>query len=140
MNTPFNKASRLYLTCMGLFWIVFGFITTFYPKLMDMFQTEEGINAKTAFSNHVWSHDGLDIISLCIVLFALSRETVSRNLLRAVAIAALMPVIGITYGLISTPYWNNLFIGAALGCFAFVIWGFVLASRSESTEKIVSEV
>ena len=128
MNTS-NKSAKLYLVCMSVFWFIFGLITTFYPKLMDMFQTEEGINAKTAFSNHVWSHDGLDIISFCIVLFALSRETVSKNLLRAVAIAALMPTIGIVYGLITTPYWNNLFIGAGLGCFAFVIWGFVLAGR-----------
>jgi len=124
-----NKATRLYLTCMGLFWLVFGLITTFYPKLMDMFQKEEGINAKTAFSNHVWSHDGLDIISLCIVLFALSLETVSRSIVRAAALAALMPTIGITYSLLTTSYWNNLFIGAALGCFAFVIWGLVLAGK-----------
>ena len=138
MNSSFNKASRLYLICMGLFWIVFGLITTFYPKLMDMFQTEDGINAQTAYSNHVWSHDGLDIISLCIVLFALSRETVSKNVLRAVALAALMPTIGIANALIRTPYWNNLFIGAGLGCFAFVIWGFVLAGRSESASGEVS--
>jgi len=128
MNNSY-KATRLYLTCMGLFWLVFGLITTFYPKLMDMFQTEEGINAMTAFSNHVWSHDGLDIISLCIILFALSRETVSRSIVRAAAFAALMPTIGITYSLLTTSYWNNLFIGAALGCFAFVILGFMLVRK-----------
>jgi hypothetical protein len=136
MNNSSAKATRLYLTSMGLFWLVFGLITTFYPKLMDLFQTEEGINAKTAFSNHVWSHDGLDIISLCILLFALSRENVSRNIVRAVAFAALMPTIGITYSLITTPYWNNLFIGSALGCFAFAVWGFVLAGKMNVVAQV----
>ena len=128
-----NKSSRIYLICMGLFWLVFGLITTFSPSLMDMFQTEEGINAKTAFSNHVWAHDGLDIIAFCIILFALSRETISRNMLRAVALAALMPTIGIFYSLLTTSYWSPLFIGAGLGCFAFVVWGFVLAGRIPAT-------
>lgn len=130
-----TKSSRIYLICMCLYWLVFGLITTFSPSLMDMFQTEEGINAKTAFSNHVWTHDGLDIIAFCIILFALSRETVSRNILRAVALAALMPTIGIFYSLITTPYWNPLFIGSGLGCFAFVVWGFVLAGRISAADN-----
>ena len=140
MTTPFNNATRLYLTCMSLYWLVFGLITTFYPKLMDMFQLQEGINAKTEYSNHVWSHDGLDIIALSILLFVLSRERVSRNVLIAVALGALLPTMGIFNGIISTPYWSNLFIVPGLGCLAFVIWGFLLAGRSESTEKIVSEI
>src|SRR5437868_11547590 len=116
MTKTSTKSTQLYLVCMAIFWFVFGLITTFAPGLMDMFQTQEGINAKTAFSNHVWSHDGLDIIAFCIILFALSRENISRNVLTAIAIAALMPTIGIAYGLISTPYWNSLFIGSGLGC------------------------
>jgi hypothetical protein len=50
-------------------------------------------------------------------------------MIRATALATLMPAIGITYSLIATPYWNSLFIGAGLACFAFVALGFVLASR-----------
>ena len=127
-NNP-TKATRIYLICLTLFWLVFGLITTFYPQLMDLFQTEEGVNAKTAFSNHVWRHDGLDIIAVCILLFSLSQQTVSRNMIRAAALATLMPAIAIAYSLIATPYWNPLFIGAGLACFAFVIWGFILANR-----------
>lgn len=126
MNKP-----KTYLLAMAAYWIVFGLITTFYPALMDLFQTQEGISAKTTFSDHVWMHGGLDIISLCVVLFALSGEVVSKKILQAAAIAALMPTLAITYSLIATPYWNPLFIVAGLGCFAFVVWGFVLASKAE---------
>jgi hypothetical protein len=96
---------------------------------MDLFQTPAGVNAKTAFSNHVWMHGGLDIISLCILLFALSGETVNRKIVRATALAALMPTLAITYSLIATNFWNPLFIVAGLGCFAFVVWGFWLAMK-----------
>jgi len=122
-------SSRFYLRCMMAFLLVFGLITTFYPKLMDLFQSEAGIAAKTAFSDHVWSHDGLDILSFCILLFAISRETVSRRMLQAVALAGLLPTLGIFTSLLHTPYWNPLFIGAGSGCLAFVIWGFVLARK-----------
>src|SRR3954466_2982435 len=114
MTNTSNKAAKIYLTCMGLFWIVFGLVTTFSPGMMDLFQTQDGINAKTEFSDHVWRHDGLDIIALCIILFTLSRETVSRNVLRAAAIAALLPTIGIAYSLMASPYWNPLFIVSGL--------------------------
>ena len=124
--------TRLYFLSMGSFWLVFGLITTFYPKLMDMFQSEVGIASKTAFSDHVWLHDGLDILALCAILFALSRATVTPTILRATAIAALLPTIGIFNSLLSTPYWNPLFIGAGLGCFVFVIWGFMLARRQSA--------
>jgi len=123
------KPVKTYLVSMALFWVVFGLITTFQPGLMDMFQTQEGISAKTAYSDHVWRHDGLDIIALCIVLFALSGEMVSARMLRAVALAALMPTLGIVHSLVTTNWWSPLFIAAGLGCFAFVVWGFVLARK-----------
>jgi hypothetical protein len=132
MNKIASQASRLYFRCMAAYWLVFGLITTFYPALMDLFQTAEGVNAKTPFSNHVWFHGGLDIIALCIVLFALSREPVSRNVIRAVALAALMPTIAIGYSLVGTSYWNALFSVAGVGCLAFVIWGFMLTSKEET--------
>jgi len=123
------KTTKIYFVAMAVYWLVFGLITIFYPALMDMFQTENGISAKTTFSNHVWLHGGFDIVALCVLLFALSREAVSRNVLVATAFAALMPAIAITYSLLATPFWNPLFICAGLGCFAFVVWGFVLAAK-----------
>ena len=130
MKTNSTAATKLYFTCMALYWFIFGLITAFYPKLMDLFQTEIGINAKTAYSDHVWRHDGFDILGLSVLLFALSRETVSRNLLRATAAVALLTTIAIISSLVTTSYWNPLFMGAGLGCFAFVIWGLVLARRA----------
>jgi len=138
MNGASTKAIKLYLTCMGLYWLVFGLITTFYPKLMDTFQTEAGIESRSAFSNNVWMHGGLDIISVCILLFTLSRDAVNRRILIAVALVALMPAVAIIYSFIATPYWNGLFIGAGLGCLAFVIWGFVLAGRMKRAERTAS--
>ena len=129
METNNSNKTRIYLTSMAAYWLVFGLITIFYPKMMDMFQSETGVGAKTSFSDHVWLHGGFDIIALCVLLFALSNEAVSRNILRATAIAALMPTIAITYSLLTTRFWNPLFIGAGLGCFAFVVWGFVLAGK-----------
>ena len=32
---------------MAAYWLVFGLITTFYPALMDLFQTAEGVAAKS---------------------------------------------------------------------------------------------
>ena len=85
---------------MGMYWLGFGLITTFYPPLMDLFQTETGIAAKSDFSNHVWMHGGLDIIAFCVLLFGLSRSAVSASLIKAVAVAALMPTIAIFYSLL----------------------------------------
>ena len=124
------KRTKIYFTSMGAYWLVFGLITILFPKMMDMFQSETGVGAKTTFSDHVWLHGGFDIVALCVLLFALSREAVSRNILRATAIAALMPTIAITYSLFGTSFWNPLFIVAGLGCFAFVVWRFVLASKA----------
>ncbi len=124
-----SSNTRVYFLAMGAYWLVFGLITIFYPALMDLFQTETGVASKTPFSNHVWMHGGFDIVSLCVVVFALARENVSKNILRATAIAALMPTTAITYSLLTTPYWNPMFIVADVGCLAFAIWGFMLSSK-----------
>ena len=71
-------ASRRYLIAMALFWMVFGLGTTFYPRMMQMFMTQEGIAASTASSDSVWLHDGLDILSVTVLLFALSTVPASR--------------------------------------------------------------
>ena len=131
MENNNTKTTRIYFIAMGAYWLVFGLITIFYSKMMDMFQTEIGINAKTAFSDHVWLHGGFDIIALCVLLFTLSREKVTSNILRGTALAALMPTIAIAWSLTTTSFWNPLFIGAGLGCFAFVVWGFVLAGKKK---------
>jgi hypothetical protein len=114
---------------MAAFWLPFGLITAFYPSLMDLFQTPEGIGAKTAFSDHVWRHDGLDILSICVLVFAISRMRPTSTTLRLVGVAALMPTIGIAWSLAATPYWNPLFIVAGLGCLAFSVGAFVIAAK-----------
>ena len=55
-NKP--NAAKIYFIAMAAFWFVFGMITTFYPALMNMFQTETGISAVTIYSDHIWRHDG----------------------------------------------------------------------------------
>jgi hypothetical protein len=129
-NTKPNP-TKVYFIAMAAFWLIFGLITAFYPALMNLFQTETGINAVTTYSDHIWRHDGFDIIAISVLLFALSRETVSRNMLRATAIVALLATIVIISSIPSTPYWNMLFLVPGLGCFVFVIWGFMLAARTK---------
>ena len=120
---------RTYFLAMGAYWLVFGLITTFYVRIMDLFQTAEGVAAKAAFSTHVWFHGGLDILALCVLLFALSTQPTSRTMLRAAAVAALGPTIAIAWSLVATSWWNPLFAVAGLGCFAFAVWGFLLSDR-----------
>jgi len=121
--------TKIYFIAMGAFWFVFGIITTFYPALMNMFQTEAGISAVTTYSDHIWRHDGFDILAISVLLFALSRETVSRNILRAATVVALLVTIAIISSLLTTPYWNMLFLVPGVSCFAFAVWGFMLAAK-----------
>jgi hypothetical protein len=121
--------TKVYFIAMGAFWFVFGIITTFYPVLMNMFQTDTGISAVTTYSDHVWRHDGFDILAISVLLFALSREAVSRNILGATTIVALLVTIAIISSLLTTPYWNMLFLVPGVSCLAFAIWGFMLAAK-----------
>ena len=123
--------TKVYFIAMAAFWLVFGLITTFYPALMNLFQTETGISAITTYSDHIWRHDGFDIIAISVLLFALSRETVSRNILIAAASVALLVTIAIISSLLTTPYWNMLFLVPGLSCFAFAIWGFMLVAKTK---------
>ena len=122
--------AKIYFTAMAIFWAVFGLIATFYPELMNLFQTEAGISAITIYSDHIWLHDGIDILSISILLFALSRQTASRNMLRAAALVALLVASAIIYSLLTTAYWNMLFLVPGLSCLAFAIWGFMLAIKT----------
>jgi hypothetical protein len=124
------RSTKVYFIAMAIFWFIFGVITTFYPALMNMFQTETGISAATTYSDHIWRHDGFDIFAISVLLFTLSRETVSRNMLRATAVVALLVTIAITSSILTTPYWNMLFLVPGLSCFAFVVWGFMLAAKT----------
>ena len=124
--TPRN---RLYFTAMALYWLGFGLGTTFYPKMLQMFMTAEGVAASTPFVAHVWFHGGLDILSVVALLFALSRMPEGKPAYLAGAVVGLLPTIAIVYSVVATPYWSPLFIGPSLGCLAFGIWGLVLAGK-----------
>jgi len=115
---------------MGAFWFIFGIITTFFPSLMNMFQTSEGISSVTTYSDHVWRHDGFDILSISILFFALSREMAGRNMIRASAVVALLVTVAIFSSLFTTQYWNMLFIVPGVTCLAFAIWGVMLSSKA----------
>ena len=124
--------TRIYFMTMAAFWLIFGIITTFFPQLMNLFQTDTGISAVTTYSDHIWRHDGFDIIAISVLLYALSRETVSRNMLTAAAIVALLVTLAIISSLLTTPYWNMLFLVPGVSCFAFAVWGFMLAAKARS--------
>src|SRR5258708_5841509 len=114
---------------MAAYWLVFGLVTIFSPSIMNLFQSAEGIGSHTALSDHVWMHRGFDMLSVSVLVFALWQASISRLMLRAVGVAALMPAIAIGYSLIATPYWNPLFIVAGVGCLAFAVGGFIFANR-----------
>jgi hypothetical protein len=124
------NATKVYFIAMAAFWLVFGIITTFVPSLMNLFQTETGISAVTKYSDHIWRHDGFDILAISVLLFALSRETASRNVLRATAVVALLVTVAIISSIITTPYWNMLFLVPGVSCFAFSVWGLMLAAKA----------
>lgn len=118
---------RRFFIAMAIFWLCFGLGTTFYPRMMQLFMTPEGIAASTAFSNQVWLHGGLDILSVCLLLFALSTVPATKTTLRLAAAVGLLPTGAILYTLAATPYWTPLFLVPALGCFGFAAYGFWLA-------------
>jgi len=124
-----ERWARIYLRAMAAYWLVFGLITLFVPSLMSLFQTPAGVAAGTAFSNHVWMHDGFDILAVSALVFAASQVPINRMMLGAAGVAALLPTLGIANSLISTSYWSPLFLVPFIGCLAFAVWGFALASR-----------
>lgn len=126
MRSPY----RTFLLSMAAFWLVFGLGTALYPKMMQLFMTPEGIAASTTFSDHVWLHDGLDIISVCLLLFGLASVPITRTTLRLAALVALLPPVAMIYGLSATPYWKPLFLVPGVMCLAFAVFGFVLSGRA----------
>lgn len=125
--------ARTYLRAMAAFWAVFGLITTFLPDLMQLFMTQEGTSASTAFSDQVWLHGGLDILSVSVLLVALATLPITKTTLLATGIVGLLPTAAIIYTLVATPYWSPSFLIAGAGTFGFAILGFVLAARHRDT-------
>jgi hypothetical protein len=130
-----SSSPRRFFLAMAAFWMVFGLGTAFYPRMMQMFMTPEGIAASTAFSDTVWLHDGLDILSVCLLLFALSTVPATKNTLRMAAIVGLFPPAAIVYSLAATSFMTPLILIPGLGCFAFAVWGFMLAGRAPASAR-----
>jgi hypothetical protein len=124
-----ESSHRRYFTAMAIFWLAFGLGTTFYPRMMQLFMTPAGISASTAFSDQVWFHEGLDILSVCLLLVALSTVQTTKTTLRLAATVGLMPTAAIVYTLVATPFWTPLFLVPGLGCLGFAVYGFMLARR-----------
>ena len=121
----------VYFRAMAFFYLAFGLITTFYPRLMQLFMTREGKDASTSFSDQVWLHGGLDIISISILLLVLSTLPATKVTLGATAVVALMPTVAIVYTLLATSFWSPLFLMPAAAAFAFAVWGFALARSAQ---------
>jgi hypothetical protein len=122
------KAST-YLRAMAAFWLVFGLGTILYPRMMQLFMTPEGVAASNAFSDQVWLHGGFDILSVCILLFALSTMPITGRAVRLAAIVGLLPTIAMVYTFLTTHYWSHLFFVPAVACLAFAAYGFLLAPK-----------
>jgi hypothetical protein len=120
-------SARKFFSSMAIFWLFFGLGTTFYPRMMQWFMTPEGVASSTAFSDHVWLHDGLDILSVCLLLFALAAIPATKRTLILAAVVGVLPAVASVYGIVTTPYWTLLLLGPATGCFAFAVWGFALS-------------
>ena len=127
--------SRQFFIAMAAFWLVFGLGTTFYPRMMQLFMTPEGVAASTAFSDQVWLHGGLDILSVSVLLFALSTVPATAQTLRLAAIVALFPTAAIVYTLVATPFWAPFFLVPAVCCLGFAVYGFRLAGAVATTPR-----
>jgi hypothetical protein len=118
---------RTYFRVTAVFWLAFGLITLFFPHLMQLFMTQQGKDASTAFSDHVWHHDGLDILAVSLLLRTFSVLPARATTLRAAATVSLLPAVAIIYSLLATPYWSPLFLVPAVAALALAGWGFALA-------------
>jgi hypothetical protein len=123
-----SSARKFYIS-MGLYWMGFGLGCTFYPAMMKLFMTPAGKAATTPYSDHVWLHGGMDILSVTLLLFALSTIPATKTTLRVAATVGLLPTAAMIYGVATGLYWSPVFLVPAAGCLAFAVWGFVLARR-----------
>ena len=93
--------------------------------------TDEGVDASTRFSDQVWLHGGLDILSITLLLYVFSLLPVRALTLRAAAIVALMPTAAILYTYLATPYWSALFLVPGAAALTFAVYGFILARSAD---------
>jgi hypothetical protein len=121
------SSHRRFLTAMAIFWLLFGLGTTFYPRLLQLFMTPAGVGASTAFSDQVWLHGGLDILSVCLLLVALSTVPSTKTTLRLAATVGLLPAAAIVYTTAFTAFWTPIFLIPAAACLGFAAYGFWLA-------------
>ena len=128
-----QSSHRRFFTSMAIFWLFFGVGTTFYPRMMQLFMTPEGVTASTAFSDQLWIHEGMDILSVCLLLVALSTVSTTKTTLRLAATVGVLPTAAIVYTWLATPFWKPLFLVAGAGCFSFAVYGFWLARRSPAS-------
>ena len=131
-----DGTAQTYLRLLAAFWATFGLITTFVPQVMELFMTDEGKDAGTAFSDNVWLHDGLDILAVALLLWVLATLPASAKTLRAAAVVALAPVLAIAYSLIATDFYNALFLVPLGASLAFSAYGFTLAQRRPAASDV----
>ena len=121
---------QVYLQALAIFWLVFGLITTFYPRVMELFMTDRGRDAGSSFSRNLWLHDGLDILCVALLLLVLSTMPATRKILLAAATVSLAPVVAISYSLVATDFWSASFLIPAAAAAGFAVYGFLLARTS----------
>ena len=100
---------------------------------MHLFMTRVGIEQSTPFSDHVWGHDGLDIIAVAILLVTFSMMRITRLPLGAAALICLLPTVAMFNSLAFTPFWSALFLVPAVSLIAFAVWGAVLAREAPAS-------
>jgi len=133
-----KRSSKIYLRTMAVFWMMVGLSGILNPASMDSFHSEIGLEESSSFSDHVWFHGGLDILSWAIILFAISFEKISRRMTYIIAISALGPTFASVYSVLFTPFWTNMFFISGLMAFLFFVWGIVIAnSMKRVTPKII---
>lgn len=92
----------------------------------------EGVAATSAFSDQVWLHGGLDILSVSLLLWLTSTRPTTPTGLRVAAVVALMPTAAILWTLFTTPFCP-LFLVPGAGTVTFAVWGFWLSAAEPVT-------
>ena len=86
----------------------------------------------------MWRHEGLEILSVCLLLLALSKLRATQTTMRLAAAVGLMPAIAVVYALLTTPFWKPAFLVPGAACFAFAVYGFVLCQGERAFVGIPS--
>lgn len=124
-----DRRARFYFLAMAGYWSIFGLGAALSPGTMNVFLSPEGVAASTAFSDHVWLHAGLDLLTVGVLSFGLSFVPAVSFMLRVAGVAALLPAVAVGVSVFGTPYWNGLFVIPGIGFLAFAAAGFILGHR-----------